>query len=92
LFSSNPSISSILDINDFMQIFPEKAKLLKSLQEYINKIKNMSESDAKNVLVQFGSSACSLEGKIYTDQGFAGLIPNVGSGFQKFFGSGFGFR
>lgn len=61
LTSSKPSISSILDIDDFMQIFPEKAKLLKSLIEYNSKVKCLNEKDAEKVLVQFGDSECSLE-------------------------------
>lgn len=60
--SPTPSIASVLDIEDFMQIFPEKAKLLKSLQEYNSKVKNINKNDAEKILVKFGNSECSLEG------------------------------
>nr|CAD2122828.1 unnamed protein product [Meloidogyne enterolobii] len=60
--NSSSSIVSVLDLDDFMHIFPEKAKLLKSLIEYNLKIKELNnKDDSENILVQFGDSECSLE-------------------------------
>uniref|UniRef100_A0A915MQ67 E3 ubiquitin-protein ligase n=1 Tax=Meloidogyne javanica TaxID=6303 RepID=A0A915MQ67_MELJA len=62
LNSSSSSIDSVLDLDDFMQIFPEKAKLLKSLIEYNLKIKELNnKEDSEKILLQFGDSECSLE-------------------------------